>query len=388
MTMRKICVVTGTRAEYGILYWLMREIKEDPELQLQIIVTGSHLSPEFGLTYRTIERDGFVIDEKIEMLLSSDTVVGVTKSLGLATIGFADVYQRLKPDIVVILGDRYEMLAAAQAAMIACIPIAHLSGGEVTEGVIDDAIRHSITKMASLHYVATEAYRKRVIQLGEHPDRVKNFGDPGLDNIRKLKLLTRRELECELGFCLSDPVFLVTYHPVTLQAGKNNREVWELLSALDCFPEATIIITKSNADAGAREIWDILNNYALARKERVFLVSSLGQLKYLSLMALSMVVIGNSSSGIVEAPALKVPTVNIGNRQTGRLKAASVIDCEPRSEEIVNAIKHALSQEFRATLHDVKSLYGDCDASRKIKEDLKCVDLSRLLQKGFYDVPF
>lgn len=388
MTKRKICVVTGTRAEYGLLYWLMKEIQADDELQLQIIATGAHLSPEFGLTYKVIEEDGFKIDEKVEMLLSSDTAIGITKSLGLATIGFADAYDRLKPDIVVLLGDRYEILAAAQAAMVASIPIAHISGGETTEGVIDEAIRHTVTKMASLHFVAAEPYRKRVIQLGENPERVLNFGDPGIDNITRLQLLNKSELEQELNFSFGQPTFLVTYHPATLLANDIEKGIKALLDALDYFPEAKMIITRPNADAGGRLINDYLESYALKNPSRVLLKTSLGQVRYLSLMKNCDIVIGNSSSGIVEAPALYKATVNIGDRQTGRLKAKSIIDCTEDTRDIVNSIHKALSSEFQTSLNNVESLYGNCNASVKIKEYIKTLSLKDILIKKFYDLDF
>ncbi|MCL4440759.1 MAG: UDP-N-acetylglucosamine 2-epimerase, partial [Firmicutes bacterium] len=322
MQKRKIGVVTGSRAEYGLLYWLMKEIAADPELELQIIVTGAHLSPAYGLSYAQIEEDGFGINEKLEILLSSDTAIGMTKSLGLAIIGFADAFQRLQPEIVVLLGDRYEIMAASQAAMLAHIPIAHISGGESTEGVVDEAIRHSITKMSQLHFVANESYRRRVIQLGEDPRRVFNYGDPALDNLKKLSLLNRRELEEQINFKLGKCNFLVTYHPVTLARESAEDGVRELLAALDNYPEAHLIITAPNADMGGRTINRILEQYVRERQERALFCTTLGQLKYLSAMQHCQLVVGNSSSGIVEAPALKIATVNIGNRQQGRLKAA------------------------------------------------------------------
>ncbi|MDH7478541.1 MAG: UDP-N-acetylglucosamine 2-epimerase [Syntrophomonadaceae bacterium] len=388
MYKRKICVVTGSRADYGLLRWLMKEIADDPELELQIIVTGAHLSPDFGLSYQAIEGDGFVINEKLEILLSSDTAVGVAKSLGLGIIGFAEALQRLQPDILVILGDRYEIMAAAQAAMLSRIPVAHISGGESTEGVIDEAIRHSITKMSHLHFVATKSYRKRVIQLGEEPERVFNYGDPGLDSIRKLPLLDREELERQLNFKMGDLNFLVTYHPITLEREKPDQGARELLAALEHYPEARIIITSSNADMGGRSISRLLQEYARGREKRVLFSQSLGQLRYLSAMKHCQLVIGNSSSGIVEAPALKKATVNIGDRQEGRLKAASIIDCRENRWDIKEAIDQALSAEFQKRLVKVKSLYGDCNASWKIKEQLKNTKLEGILRKKFYDLSF
>jgi len=388
MNSRKIALVTGSRAEYGLLYWLMREISEDPELELQIIVTGSHLSPEFGLSYKIIEEEGFIINEKLEILLSSDTAIGMAKSLGLAVIGFADAFQRLQPDILVILGDRYEIMAAAQAAMLLRIPIVHISGGERTEGVVDEAIRHSVTKMSHLHFVAAEHYRKRVIQLGEDPAHVFNYGDPGLDNIKKLPLLSRNELEKEIDFKLGELAFLVAYHPATLERGNPEDRVRELLAALDSYPDAHVIMTGSNADTGGRSISRLLEAYACDREGRVRFYISLGQLRFLSAMKHCQLIIGNSSSGIVEAPALQTATVNIGDRQKGRLKAASIIDCRENRQDITAAIDQALSPDFQKQLPEVQSLYGDCNTSLRIKEELKRINLDGILRKKFYDVEF
>lgn len=383
---RKICVVTGTRAEYGLLYWLMKEIQDDPDLELQIVATGMHLSPEFGLTYRIIEQDGFDIDYKVEMLLSGDTPVAIAKSLGLGVIGFADALNQLQPDILVLLGDRFEILAAAQAALIARIPIAHIHGGETTEGVIDEAIRHSITKMSYVHFVAAEPYRRRVIQMGEHPERVINVGAIGLDNVTRLSILSREELEKAIGFQLGERNFLVTYHPVTLKKEGPERAVRELMKALDEFPEAKVIITKSNADTDGRIINQLFDEYAEKWPNRIYLSTSLGQINYLSVLKHVDVVIGNSSSGIIEAPAFGTPTVNLGDRQKGRLKAASVIDCDENAEEITHAIHKALSPEFRQSLKDMKSPYGSGNASVRIKEYLKHMPLTDGLMKSFYDL--
>jgi UDP-hydrolysing UDP-N-acetyl-D-glucosamine 2-epimerase len=385
---RKICVVSGTRSEYGLLYWLMKEIQEDPGLELQLIATGMHLSNEFGLTYKKIEEDGFRIDEKVEMLLSSDTNVGIAKSTGLGVIGFADAFNRLTPDIVVLLGDRFEALAAAQVAMMLTIPIAHISGGELTQGAIDDSIRHAITKMAQYHFVSAEPYRKRVIQMGEHPDNVFNVGDPGIDNIMRLNLLSKKALQKRLSFELGDVYFLVTYHPVTLGNTNPEKTVMNLISALENFPKAKIIITKSNADAGGRIINEYIDNYALKQPERIYVAVSLGQLLYLSAMKHCDVVIGNSSSGIIEAPMLIKPTVNIGDRQKGRLKAQSIIDCREDTTSIVDAIKVALSPEFKKILPKVISLYGKSNTASQIKEFLKHVVLDKKPVKTFFDVPF
>jgi len=383
---RKICVVTGTRAEYGLLYWLMREIQQDPDLELQLIVTGTHLSPEFGYTVQVIEQDGFPIHERIEMLLASDTPAAVTKSMGLALIGFADAYARLQPDIVVILGDRYEIMTAAQAAMIARIPIAHIHGGERTEGAIDEAIRHSITKMAHLHFVSTEEYRRRVIQLGEHPDKVFNFGAIGIDNIVNLNLLNRDELEQSLNFSLGDKYFVCTYHPVTLDASGPSQAFRNLLDALREFPDYKVIMTKPNADPNSHIIIQMMEEFAQEQRDRVLVVASLGQLRYLSAVKHCDLVIGNSSSGIIEVPSLMKPTVNIGDRQKGRAAGASVIHVSENKEEIVQAIHQALSASFRRIVAESPSIYGHGNVSARIKEVLKHHSLSNILYKSFYDL--
>jgi len=386
MRKRKICVVTGTRAEYGLLYWLMKKIQNDSSLELQIIVTGMHLSPEFGLTYKQIEEDGLQINEKVEILLSSDTPVGITKSVGLGIIGFADALARLKPDIMVVLGDRFEILAAAQAAMIARIPLAHIHGGETTEGAIDEAIRHAITKMSHFHFTAAEIYRNRVIQLGETPERVMNYGSLGLDNIKKMKLLNKASLEKRIDFQLGKLSFLVTYHPVTLSNTKPARSFGELLNAIDQFPEANIIFTKANADTDGRIINQSIDKYVEKNTLRAKVFTSMGQLLYLSAMKNVDVIIGNTSSGIVEAPAFCKPTVNVGQRQQGRLKADSVIDCEENAKAIIAAITKGLSPEFKKELKNTRNPYGSGNASFKIKEYLKRVSLTNVLMKKFHDL--
>lgn len=385
---RKICIVTGSRAEYGLLRWLMQEIKNDDQLTLQIAVTGMHLSPDFGNTYLEIEADDFVIDSKIEMFLSDDTPAGIVKSMGLGVIGFADALKMLSPDVVIVLGDRFEILAAVQAAMMFSIPIAHISGGEVTEGALDDRIRHAITKMSDFHFVATDTYRQRVVQMGESPKCVMNYGDPGLDNFKKLKLFSKLELEKAIKFSLGATFFLVTLHPLT-SVGKNAKiEMEELLLALDEFPETRVIITKPNADSGGKAISALIDSYHRVNSDRVFVSSSLGQLQYLSALKTCSLVIGNSSSGIVEAPAINTPTVNIGNRQTGRLKAKSIIDCEANKEDIVEAIRKALSEDFQKSLETNTSLYGNSNASYRIKRFLAEVKLGESNVKGFFDIEF
>lgn len=388
MPKRKICIVTGSRAEYGLLYWLMREIKEDSDLELQIIATGMHLSPEFGLTYHKIQEDGFKINEKIETLLSSDTSIGIAKSIGIGVIGFADALARLNPDILVVLGDRYEIFAAVQAAMIAKIPVAHISGGETTEGAFDEALRHAITKMSHFHFVTTEPYRRRVIQLGEIPERVLNYGAPGLDNIKKIRLLNRVSFEKAINFQLGKLFFLITYHPVTLSETMPEKSFNELLIAVDKFPEATIIFTKSNADTAGRAVNYNIDKYVEKNSIRAKVFTSMGQLLYLSAIKNADVVIGNSSSGIVEVPSFRKPTVNIGQRQQGRLKTDSIIDCEEKEQSIVAAIKMGLSSDFKKILRKTNNPYGSGNTSLKIKEYLKKVSLQNILMKKFYDVNY
>jgi UDP-N-acetylglucosamine 2-epimerase (non-hydrolysing)/GDP/UDP-N,N'-diacetylbacillosamine 2-epimerase (hydrolysing) len=384
---RKICIVTGTRAEYGLLYWLMKEIAADPELQLQISATGMHLSPEFGLTSQQIETDGFTIDAKVEMLLSSDSPVGITKSIGLGVIGFADALDRLQPDILVVLGDRFEILAAAQAAMVERIPIAHIHGGEATEGQIDEAIRHAVSKMSHLHFTAAEPYRKRVIQLGESPERVFNTGAIGLDNMTQLDLLSRPTLEKTLGFRLNPgPVILCTYHPVTLSENDADGPLREVFKALDRLPNARIVFTKGNADTGGRVINQLIDDYTARNTDRVAAFVSLGQVRYLSLLREADVILGNSSSGIIEAPTARTPTVNIGDRQRGRLKAPSIIDCDESADLISAAIEKALSPAFQKIAAEGKTLYGDGNASKRIKQVLKETPLDGILFKRFYDL--
>ncbi|MNZ36467.1 GDP/UDP-N,N'-diacetylbacillosamine 2-epimerase (hydrolyzing) [compost metagenome] len=376
-----IAVFTGTRAEYGLLYWLMKDIEADPELDLRLIVSGTHLSPEFGLTYQQIEQDGFKIDERIEMLLSSDTSVGVVKSMGVALLGLADVLARLQPDVLVILGDRFEALAAAQAAMLQRIPVAHLHGGEITEGAYDDAIRHAITKLSYLHFTAAEPYRQRVIQLGEAPERVFNVGAVGLDHIIKTPLLSMDELQSSLGFTLDSPFFVVTYHPVTLADEPAKESFNALLAALDNYPDHQVILTYPNADDGGRAIIPLLEQYAAANPARVLAIPSLGYRRYLSAVKHCAAVIGNSSSGIIEVPSLGVPTIDIGQRQQGRLAAQSVLHCEANGAAITECIAQAL-QPMAPDAY--ANPYGAGDASSQIVACLK--HLSAPTIKQFHDL--
>lgn len=369
--MRKVAVFTGTRAEYGLLYWLLKDIQADPSLKLQLLVSGTHLSPEFGETYKQIEGDGFVIDEKVEMLLSSDSAIGTAKSIGLGVIGFADALARLMPDVLVILGDRYEALAVAQTAMILRIPVVHLHGGEITEGAYDDAIRHAITKLSYLHGTSTEEYRDRVIQLGESPDRVKNVGAIGLDHLSRASFMSITELSDSLNFPLSSSYFVVTYHPVTLGEESPEESFQAILDALDAFPDYQVILTYPNADDGGRRIIPFLEAYAALRPSRVLAIPSLGQARYLSAVKHASAVIGNSSSGIIEVPSFDVPTVNVGIRQKGRLSARSVIDAEPTVESIASAIKHAVSRAYKEKGEIVFNPYGCGDASGQIIDMIK-----------------
>lgn len=384
---RKICVVTGSRAEYGLLYWLLRGIQAEPSLQLQLVVTGMHLSPQFGMTVNQIKADGFIADVKVDMQLTGDTPKALTRSMGVGLIGFADAFESLQPDIVVVLGDRYEIFAAAQAAMVARIPIAHIHGGELTEGLIDEAIRHAITKMAHLHFVSAEEYRKRVIQLGEAADRVWNVGAPGLDAIRKRALLDRAALSKELEFDVTRPFLLVTYHPVTLAADGDDSGAEALFGALETFTDHAVVITGVNADAGHVGIRKRIAAFVAAHPGRALARTSLGQLRYLSAMAHADAVVGNSSSGLIEAPALKVPTVNIGERQRGRLRAASVIDADTAMTPVVAAIKQALTVEFRRKTKAAASNFGDGTASEKMVRILRDHPLQGILMKRFQDMP-
>ena len=384
---RKICVVTGTRAEYGLLYWLMKEVQAADDLELQIIATGMHLSPEFGLTYQQIESDGFTIDEKVEMLLSSDTEVGIAKSMGIAMIGFAGALERLKPDMVVVLGDRFEIFSAASAATVAKIPIAHIHGGETTEGAFDESFRHSITKMSHLHFTSTEDYRKRVIQLGEQPDRVFNVGAVGIDNINKLKLLDRPTFEESIGFHLGKRNLLITYHPVTLETGTAEEQFSNLLKALDELENTHLIFTKANADTDGRIINAMIDDYVADRKDTTIAFTSLGQLRYLSAMQFIDGVVGNSSSGLLEIPSFNIGTVNIGDRQRGRVKAKSVIDCEPTKVGISGAISYLFSTQFQNGLVDLKNPYGEGGSAEKIVKTIANYPLHAVLKKPFYDLP-
>lgn len=383
--MRKVCVFTGTRAEYGILRPLLRTILQKPELHLQLLVSGMHLSPEFGLTVREIEGDGFSIDERVEMLLSSDTPLGTVKSAALGLMGIAEAIGRLAPDILVLLGDRFEAFAAAAAAYLLGVPVAHLHGGEVTEGAVDEGLRHAVTKMSALHFTATEEYRRRVIQLGEDPSAVFNVGALGVEEIRHLPLLSRPELEKSLGVPLGERSVLVTFHPVTQEAGSAKEQIGALLEALDRLPLSRILFTKANADAEGRLINALLEEYVASRPEKASLFASLGQLRYLSAIRHCEAVIGNSSSGLIEAPSLGIPTVNIGNRQKGRVRGASVIDCEPAADTIEAACRRALTEEFKKIARTADNPYYRVGTAERIAEILQTAELLR--PKIFFDLP-
>ena len=381
----KICVFTGTRAEYGLLKPLMEEIQKQSEFELQIVASCMHLSPEFGLTYQEIEKDGFKIDEKVEMLLSSDTAIGTVKSMGVGMIGYADALNRLKPDLAIVLGDRFEALAFAVSAYILRIPIAHLYGGEITKGALDEGFRHAITKLSYLHFTSTQEYKKRIIQMGESPERVFNVGALGLDNIKRLKLLSKDELEKALGIKFDKYTFLITYHPETLSDSQSEKDFSELLNALETLKDTTLIFTKANADPSGRIINDMINEF-VNKKFNAYIFDSMGQLLYLSLIQYVDAVIGNSSSGIIEAPSFKVATINVSNRQKGRIKAKSIIDCEPTKDEILNAIQKAISLEFKKSLENVENPYGDGKSAIKIVNILKRFFPLKNISKDFYEV--
>lgn len=383
---RKICVVTGTRAEFGLLRPLMREIQAAPGLELQVVVTGMHLSPEYGSTYREVEEAGFRADRKVEMLLGANTATAVSKSVGLGTIGFADAYDGLKPDLIVVLGDRFELLSAVTAALIAGIPVAHIHGGETTEGAFDEAIRHSITKMSHLHFVGAQDYGRRVIQLGEQPGRVFVVGGLGIDVIKQTTLLDRAALEKSLDFALGKKNLLITFHPVTLEGSSSVAQMNALLEALDELDDTNLIFTMPNADTGGRELATLVEAYVRMRPHaRVY--SSLGYLRYLSCMQFVDGVVGNSSSGLAEAPSMRIGTVDIGDRQKGRLAADSVIHCEPDRDSIRAALQRLYDPAFQATLERTVNPYGDGGASKRIVEVLRDYPLDNILKKSFFDLP-
>lgn len=386
--MKRIGIMTGTRAEYGLLKPLMQEINKDNDLELYLIVSGMHLSPEFGMTYQEIEEDGFEINAKVEMLLSSDSPAGISKSIGLGVIGFADEFQRADLDMLILLGDRYEALSAAICAMVMRIPIAHLHGGELTEGAIDEGIRHSITKMSYLHFTSTEQYRNRVIQLGENPERVFYVGALGVENIKKINLMTKEELERSIHFEIDENTVIVTYHPVTLENNTVEEQFLNLLEVLDRNPKIRMIFTKANADTNGRIVNELIDKYAAQNSERACAFVSLGQKRYLSALKYCRIVIGNSSSGIIEAPSFGKPIINIGDRQKGRICADSVINCGYTQQEIQQAMETALTEEFENKARNCRNPYEKENTAANIISVIKDYLLNDKinLKKRFYDL--
>ena len=383
--MRKICFVTGTRAEYGLFSRLMRLVKEDNDLQLQVIATNMHLMPEYGETYKEIEKDGFTIDKKVYMNKPSDDAHGIISSMAEEMQGMNDALSELKPDILVLLGDRYEILVAAQVALIHRIPIAHIHGGEVTEGAFDDAIRHSVTKMSSLHFTSCEEYRHRVIQMGEHPSRVFDVGSLGVENIKAVPLMTKDELEASLDFKIDAQTILVTYHPVTL-GGDPAKDIREFLDALDQFKDLKVIFTMPNSDTGRDAIALAVENYVKNHSNRAKAYTSLGLKRYLSTLQFVKAAVGNSSSGIIEVPSFGIPTLNIGDRQKGRLASKSVVNCGTSKDEVIAGLKLCLSEEMQKAAKTYENPYAKPDTANLIYQELKNVELAGLNLKTFYDL--
>lgn len=387
--MKTLCILTATRAEYGLLHPIIEKMILQPDIDVRVVVTGAHLSPEFGMTIHEIENDGVKIDKSIEILMSSDTPVAISKSMGLAMISFAEYFSELQPDALMVLGDRYETLAVCSAAMNARVPIIHLHGGETTEGAVDEAVRHAITKMSYLHFTSTEAYRKRVIQLGESPERVYAVGAIGVENALTTSLMTKNELEVSLGIELGEKYAVGTFHPVTLENQSAEQQANQLIEAISEFPEYTFVFTKANADSNGRVINEMLAQ-ATEKYKNIVLFDSLGMRRYLSAVKGASFVIGNSSSGLIEVPSFHIPTINIGDRQKGRIKGTTVIDCEPESESIILAIRKAIDASFVSGIQDSLNPYGD----EKTSERIVSITLEYLvnnkmeLKKKFYDVEF
>ena len=388
MSRKKICIITGSRAEWGLFSPLAKEIRKNKDdFDLRIIATGMHLSQEFGSTYKEIEKDGFAIDSKQDILFSGGDKESMGKSIGRGIIGLTDALRDLRPDLVLLLGDRFEIFAASTAAFTLKIPIAHIHGGELTEGAVDDAFRHSITKMSQIHFTSTEEYRKRVIQLGEQPDKVFNFGALGLDNIKGMNLLSKNATERELDFSFGEHNIIVTFHPVTLENNSTGKEFCNLLNVLDHMNKLKIIFTKANADPGGKLINSMIDDYVKKNGSKAVVFTSMGQLLYLSTLQFVDAVVGNSSSGIIEAPSLKIGTINIGDRQRGRIQADSVINCDSSVESIKEAFKKLYGESFQKTLKEVVNPYGDGRASGNIVKVLKSVQLNDV-KKRFYDVQY
>ncbi|WP_433901929.1 UDP-N-acetylglucosamine 2-epimerase [Sphingobacterium puteale] len=386
--MKKICIVTATRAEYGLLKPLMHKLQESDQFELQIVVTGAHLSPEFGLTYQFLEQDGFHIDEKVEMLLSSDTATGIVKSMGVGMIGYAETFSRLSPAAIVILGDRYEMLSIASAAAIFNIPVIHLHGGEITEGAYDDAIRHAISKLSKLHFTSTEEYRRRVIQMGEQPNKVYNVGAIGLDNITTMDLLSKEQLEKDLGIRFKRYNYQVTFHPETLSHISSKEQFELLLSAIDEQEDSYFIFTKSNADTDGRIINQLIDQFVANNGHKASAYNSLGSLRFLSVVNVCDAIVGNSSSGIIEAPSLNTPTINIGDRQRGRTQAESILNCPVEKEEILKSFRIIKEARFREKLIGLVNPYGNGGTTEKILQILSNLDFDQLTAKTFYNIKY
>lgn len=386
--MRKICVATGTRAEYGLLRRLMYRIKEAAETQLQVVVTNMHVSEKYGYTYKEIEADGFTINYRIPIIDGEEANDGHSTAMEVsrALKGFADAYQTLHPNIIVVLGDRYEMLAAATAALLMRIPIAHISGGDVTEGAYDDAIRHSITKMSQLHFPTTEEYRKRIIQLGEQPDRVFNVGAQGVENVKKLALFSKEDIEQEISFKIDERTILVTYHPVTLGHRSAKEDIEEFIAALEERKDIRVIFTMPNSDTGSCFIVDAINDFVNKNAERTRAYKSLGVVRYLSVMRQVAAVVGNSSSGLVEVPSFGIPTLNIGDRQKGRIFAESVVNCKTDKESILEGLEKVMSKHFREYASTVHNPYEGKNTTEEIFKIISTYPLEQLKQKRFYDI--
>ncbi len=385
---RKICVFSGTRAEYGLLSSLIKRIHQDTSLDLSLLVSGTHLSPEFGYTYQEIEADGFHIDEKIEILVSSDSPSGVCKSMGLGLIQFTDAIERLDPDIIILLGDRYETFCLAAAALVNNIPVAHIHGGESSYGAIDESFRHAITKMSHLHFTSSQIYRDRVIQLGEHPDKVFNVGALGVENIKSIPFLSEKDLNTLTGFDTPRPFFLITFHPETVKKSSVKIDFQDILNALTNknFLEYNLIFTKANADSHGRKINQMIDAFVEKNCDRAVVFSSMGQKNYLSAMRYAKLVIGNSSSGILEAPSFKVPVVNIGQRQDGRLRADNVIDCSCDETQIISAMNTGLSDPFVLKIQTMKNPFEKNNTAMQILTVIKNIELNKLCSKQFYDL--
>lgn len=386
MLSKKVCIITGSRAEFGLLRFVVEGVKNSSVLELQLVVTGMHLSSEFGLTYKEVEESGFKINKKIETILSSDTPSSVVKSTGLGLIGCAEAFEELSPDFVVILGDRYEVFSCAISALFFNIPIIHIHGGEVTAGSFDEAIRHSITKMSWFHFVASDKYKNRVIQLGENPMNIENVGGLGVDSIKRLKLLQKKELKQKEHINFGHRNLLITFHPATLDSESTEVQIKNLISSLKELENCYLIFTMPNADPDSKVIKNVINNFVAKNKDRAISFESLGQLKYLSVLQFVDGVVGNSSSGLLEAPSFKIGTINIGKRQDGRLKSKSIIDCEPTKESISFALKQLFSNDFKVLLRSVKNPYGDGNASSRIIRFLEKVKIPNSTEKKFFDL--